>query len=132
MSLFDPQESGDWLNHDIIDVIQTPYNYLKRDLEGVLGQFKDSGKGLLVREVFHYGFFKGKYDATHEFPENDHRNQFSKEALEDILCKITQLKDDLGFSSDELFESCIPFALSPDKESYHPDLSRRKTETSKP
>jgi len=115
VSLYNPLESSPWLREDVVDSLQTLYNRLHPELGQVLGEIKETGKALLVRSVFAFGLLSGKYDVSSTFPKNDHRRQFSEDQRREIFDKIAALKQKLDCSPQELFESCLPFCLSPEE-----------------
>jgi len=112
-SLYHPADIESWITHPEIDSIQFQYNLVEGGLEEALESFGTTGKALIAREIFACGFLSGRYSPASVFGKDDHRRAYSHGQKRAIFDRIHELQVQNNWSSEELFENALDFALKP-------------------
>jgi len=88
----------DLMRRGLVDVVQVIYNLFDQEPAAeLLPVAQETGTGVIVRVVFDEGALTGKYDACHQFPENDFRSSyFAGDRLARTVARVEEIRRDIA------------------------------------
>jgi aryl-alcohol dehydrogenase-like predicted oxidoreductase len=102
----------------LVDVVQVIFNLFDQEAAAqILPVAAETGTGVIVRVALDEGSLTGKYDADHEFPENDFRQRFfAGDRMQRTATRVDAIRQDvesLGLADDySLADVAIKFVLA--------------------
>ncbi|MGB7343492.1 MAG: aldo/keto reductase [Pirellulaceae bacterium] len=81
----------------LVDVVQVIYNLFDQEAAAqILPVAAETGTGVIVRVAMDEGALTGKYDASHEFPEDDFRSSFfAGDRMERTAARVDAIRADV-------------------------------------
>ena len=108
----------DLMRRGLVDVVQVIYNLFEQEPAAeLLPVAAETGTAVIVRVVFDEGALTGKYQAGHQFPDNDFRSRyFAGDRLNRAVERVQEIRRDLEEASladsHTLADVAIKFALA--------------------
>lgn len=103
----------------LVDCVQVIFNLFHQEpLAQLFPVAEETGTGVIVRVALDEGALTGKYDADHQFPEDDFRhNYFAGDRMQRTAMRVREIEKDrerLGLAGQySLVDLALKFALSP-------------------
>ena len=105
----------------LVDVVQIIFNLFHQEPAAqILPVAAETGTGVIVRVALDEGALTGKYDASHQFADNDFRQQyFAGDRMRRTADRVDRIREDMSrFDIDQdytLADVAIKFALARDE-----------------
>lgn len=99
---------------EVIEIVVSPLRQLLVD-RGVVSRAADAGVGVIVRTALESGFLSGRYPASHEFPDDDHRSRWthtSRRAIDRAVAELEEICSQHPGGPSSLVELGIRFPLA--------------------
>ncbi len=108
----------DLMRNGLVDVIQIIYNLFDQEaVAQILPVAAETGTGVIVRVALDEGALTGKYEPSHEFPDNDFRHHyFAGDRMARTVARVEEIRKDLAASAVagkvSLADVALKFALA--------------------
>lgn len=98
-----------------VDALQIIYSIFRQKNREIFNEAIERGVGIVARTALESGFLTGKYAPDHRFGEDDHRQRWGHDHLNNILKETQNLKDTvIEPPYENLTQVAIRFALAPE------------------
>ena len=100
-----------YLDTKRVDVIEVVYSLIRQRNAAVIDRAKQSGVGVIIRTVLESGLLTGEYSPGHVFKGNDHRARYTRQRLDFVLGKATELASYVPQAYRSLSDLAVRFSL---------------------